>query len=239
MTAEESALLLGIVEDQDSDTPRLVMADLYDEQGRHLRADFVRKHVELAATPARTKGRGKLTAEVLRLAKAMAKVEPDFAHLCAPRYSRFVAPNAEFWAREPTIYFAGRSGTSDNPLILSRGFVRHVWPHYRRTPPGIDRELFCRHPIGSVTHHPPVRTWRPANSTDPDEYYPEVHPGLTPYLCGGRVRSPQRPIPHTNDTKVHTYPTSLAAQAAAQAAVVRWGRCHAFPHRFPKPPGAI
>lgn len=44
----EAALLVAVCAAPDDDLPRLVYADWCDEQGRHIRADFIRSQVELA-----------------------------------------------------------------------------------------------------------------------------------------------------------------------------------------------
>lgn len=48
MHPDEAALLKAVCAAPDDDLPRLVYADWCDEQGRHVRADFIRSQIELA-----------------------------------------------------------------------------------------------------------------------------------------------------------------------------------------------
>src|SRR5262245_42400445 len=56
----EAALLKAVCAAPDDDLPRLVYADWCDEQGRHIRADFIRCQVELAKLTKDTQRRRKL-----------------------------------------------------------------------------------------------------------------------------------------------------------------------------------
>src|SRR5579859_6461105 len=52
MTSSHDALYRAICAHPDEDTPRLVFADLIEENGDHLRARFIRTQVSLARLPA-------------------------------------------------------------------------------------------------------------------------------------------------------------------------------------------
>lgn len=69
MTADRAALVAGILANPDDDTPRLVAADWFEENGDAARGEFIRVQVNRARLPPTDPQQPELAARELRLLK--------------------------------------------------------------------------------------------------------------------------------------------------------------------------
>ena len=153
-------MVAAIRQDYDDDTPRLAMADWYDERGRHARAEFVRAHVELARvkramssaeslvvdTPDRTVRRlpaAEYNAAFHRFRRAQYACDPAVA--VAPPWPGEVHVTTDRYRMPPP----GEVGEFDSWFLLERGFLGEVVCTARHWIDG-GADLLRREPITRV-----------------------------------------------------------------------------------------
>lgn len=159
MTDPERGLLAAVCESPDDDTPRLILADWYDEHGQPDRAGFIRAQIELDRLVAEE---AYDTDEYLAASRAVSRLPNEaFIH-----WLREAGVVPAIIASPPSVDIRGDAVTVREPVtntryVFHRGFVGRVWMRVDHV--ALERPF--QHYGLPITEIEFDTTWSPPNAT--------------------------------------------------------------------------